>query len=260
MSMNMYYFSATGNSLMACKELQKRSKDCSMQSIVKIGDEDLIIPASNTVGLVFPVYFSGIPNKVAAFINKINFANVDYIFVVATKSQFPSPGNVTEQVNDLLKRHNKKVNSVFYLNMIGNYIKMYNIADIGKQKAANIKALKKLDRIAEVVQKKENVIENPSPLLKFFWRNMYHSWKKNFRMSDSEFVSKGCNSCGLCVRICPTQNISLTSNGPIWHHNCETCFGCINVCPLKGIQCGKGTLNRSRYINPNISVEELLAR
>lgn len=260
MSMNIFYFSATGNSLLACKELQKRSRDCSMQSIVKIGDEDLIIPSSNTVGLVFPVYFSGIPNKVEAFINKINFTNVDYIFVVATKSQFPSPGSVAEQIDHLLKIHNKKVNSVFYLDMIGNYIKKYNIADLEKQKSANDKALKKLDKIAEIVQKKENVIENPSPILKFVWRLMYNSWKKDLKMSDSEFVSTKCNSCGLCARICPTNNISITSSGPNWHHNCESCYGCIHVCPLKGIQSGKDTINKRRYINPNISVEELLVR
>lgn len=154
MSIKIFYLSATGNSLMACKELQKLSKDCSIESIVKIANEVVICPDSNIVGFVFPVYFSGMPNKVASFISKINFSSVDYIFVVATKSQFSSPVLVTEQINHILQCYNKKVNSVFYIDMIGNYIKKYDILDVEKQKAANDKALKKIDRIAEIVQKK----------------------------------------------------------------------------------------------------------
>lgn len=260
MGMKILYFSATGNSLMACKELQKSIEDCSMESIVKISDKEVIFPDTNTVGFVFPVYFGGIPNIVASFISKIDFSGVDYIFVVATKSQFSSPVIVDEQINDILKSYNKKVNSVFYIDMIGNYIKKYDILDFEKQKISNAKALEKLDRIADIVQRMENLIENPSPLFKFYSRWVYNSWRKNFRMRDSEFVSEGCSFCGLCVRICPTKNISLTTSGPNWHHNCQSCFGCLHICPLKGIQYGKDTLNRNRYRNSNVSVEELLVR
>lgn len=88
MSMKLYYFSATGNSLAACKELQRGSEACSVESIVNISGEAAVHPDSDTVGFVFPVFYSGLPNIVNSFISKLDLSGVDYIFAVATKSQY----------------------------------------------------------------------------------------------------------------------------------------------------------------------------
>jgi Pyruvate/2-oxoacid:ferredoxin oxidoreductase delta subunit len=260
MSANLFYFSTTGNSLFAGKELRKRIPDCTLESIIKVGDNPVPHPNSSVAGFVFPVYFSGIPNQVESFIRKTDFTGVDYIFIVATKSQFPSPGTITSQINQILKSANKKVNSVFYIDMVGNNIRKYDILNRDKQIAANKKALAKLDRIADIVQRKGSALENPAPLLNFVGRQMYTSWKKTLPACDRDFVADKCNSCGLCVRICPAKNISLTATGPEWHHHCESCFACIHVCPVKGIQYGQNTSNKNRYRNPDISVAELLLR
>jgi ferredoxin len=260
MGANLYYFSATGNSLFAGKALLKRIPNCTLESIVKTGENRVVHPDSAAVGFVFPVYFSGMPTAVESFIGKMDFSGVDYIFVAATKSQDASPGTIAAQINAILKSANKKINAVFYIDMVGNNIQRYNILDNEKQKAANQKALLKCDRIAEAVQKKQSVFENPVPLLNFAGRKMYTTWKKGLPEFDRVFTADKCNSCNLCVRICPAKNISLTSSGPEWHHRCESCFACIHVCPVKAILFGKNTLNRNRYRNPEIKVEELLLR
>jgi formate hydrogenlyase subunit 6/NADH:ubiquinone oxidoreductase subunit I len=260
MGTNLYYFSATGNSLFAAKALQKRIPDCSLQSIIKTVENTVVHPDSTAVGLVFPVYFSGMPTAVESFIRKIDFSGVDYIFVAATKSQFTSPGTIATQINAILKSANKKASAVFYIDMVGNNIQRYNILDIEKQKAANQKTLTKCDRIAGIVQNKQSVFENPVPLLNFAGRKMYTAWEKSLPRFDRAFTADKCNSCNLCVRICPAKNISLTSSGPEWHHHCGSCFACIHICPARAIQFGKNTLNRNRYRNPEIKVEELLLR
>lgn len=243
---------------MVCRELKKRLGNCFMDSIVKRLKEDTIHPDSSIVGFCFPIYFSGMPNIVKTFINKVDFSNVDYIFVMATKSQYKSPGIIDEQINCILKKYEKTVNSIFYLDMVGNFIKKHDILPEIKQKAKNEETIRKMDSILDIVKKRENIIENPIPLMKFIGRNNYNSWVSNYNMSDRLFITNTCNSCGLCVRICPVSNIALMNGRPSWHHNCEFCMGCIHICPLKGIQYGKFTLKRNRYRNPNISLSDLL--
>lgn len=48
--------------------------------------------------------------------------------------------------------------------------------------------------------------------------------------------AKKCNSCGLCVKRCPTGNISESEDlRPIWGRNCLLCFSCEMHCPKGAI-------------------------
>ncbi len=45
-----------------------------------------------------------------------------------------------------------------------------------------------------------------------------------------------CNSCGICLKSCPTQNINRNDNNfPKWSRNCIFCFSCLIYCPQKAI-------------------------
>lgn len=45
-----------------------------------------------------------------------------------------------------------------------------------------------------------------------------------------------CTSCGGCVKLCPTRNISEDNNGrPVWGRNCILCFACEAKCPKGAI-------------------------
>lgn len=260
MNTNLFYFSATGNTLMVSKELQKRIIDCSMEPMAKLMNQTKIIPDSSIVGFVFPLYFAGLPNIVASFISKIDYQNIDYIFAVVTKSQFFSPGLVEEQMNQILVQYHKKVNFVAYINMVGNFIMKYDIVSAQKQRAIMEQTLKKVEFIAGHILRKDNLIENPVRLLKFIGKQMYIKMRANAQKNDDDFFCDMCNQCGLCVRICPTGNISLSSERPVWNHNCELCLACIHACPLKGIQYGEETKHRPRYRNPDVTIEEMLVR
>jgi ferredoxin len=48
-------------------------------------------------------------------------------------------------------------------------------------------------------------------------------------------VNENCTQCGLCVSICPVNNLT-NENGAITHrHNCVACYRCVNKCPAKAI-------------------------
>jgi MinD superfamily P-loop ATPase len=56
------------------------------------------------------------------------------------------------------------------------------------------------------------------------------------------------------------NNIILSNNYPIWHHNCEQCLACFHWCPKEAIQYGEKTAERARYHHPDIKLTDIIAR
>jgi ferredoxin len=48
-------------------------------------------------------------------------------------------------------------------------------------------------------------------------------------------VSKDCNGCGICLKDCPSGNISLIDSKPHFSMRCHNCLNCIYVCPRKAL-------------------------
>lgn len=51
-------------------------------------------------------------------------------------------------------------------------------------------------------------------------------------------VSKECNQCGLCVKNCPKQNITMKQGSPAFGFQCIWCLKCIYACPRKALSPG----------------------
>ncbi len=63
---------------------------------------------------------------------------------------------------------------------------------------------------------------------RLFVRQMY---SRLFRVDR-----KKCTSCGLCMKLCPTRNVSEDTRGhPVWGRNCILCFSCEMKCPKDAI-------------------------
>jgi Pyruvate/2-oxoacid:ferredoxin oxidoreductase delta subunit len=56
-----------------------------------------------------------------------------------------------------------------------------------------------------------------------------------------------CIACGLCVRTCPLQNITLDNGHPRWHGHCTDCLACYHICPQHAIRYGKRTNHKGQY-------------
>jgi NAD-dependent dihydropyrimidine dehydrogenase PreA subunit len=68
-------------------------------------------------------------------------------------------------------------------------------------------------------------------------------WKKRMH-ADAE----RCSSCGLCRRMCPTENISLTEDGQVQFGSaCILCLKCYNLCPENAVLIGRASRNERRF-------------
>lgn len=254
----IFYFSGTGNSLQVSKDIAEQLGDVPLLSIPKIINNDKIQVQAECIGIIFPVYMWGLPLIVDDFIKKLSINKSTYVFAVATYGG--SPGNALEQVDNLIKNKDTRLNAGFNINMPGNYIVMYGARPTKSQIKAFDKEKVKVQQIAKIINEKKNYGYEKSKILidRIFAPIMYKGIYK-IHTKDKYFVAKdNCTGCGVCVKICGVNNIEIKDGKPIWENNCEQCMACIQYCPNESIEYGKKTIGRKRYKNPNISLKEMI--
>jgi ferredoxin len=255
----LYYFSGTGNSLAAAKKIAAALGDCELVSIASLaktsGD---IVPQAERVGIISPVYFSGLPLMVAAFAAHLDPAAGTYVFAVITHGGGGESAALRQLDSILRKRHGRGLDAGFGIAMPGNYILMYESPKGKEQEEILAKADAEIAVITVPVSMCERR-ELPSSLIARLLYTLIYPWfASHVHTDDKKFtVNDRCTSCGTCAAVCPADNIEMIDGKPVWKHRCELCCGSIHLCPVQAIQAGSGTEKRLRYRNPSVTVAEL---
>jgi len=244
----IFWFSGTGNSLYAAKQLSAALADLPLFRITDETPSDAVGGTGTKVGFVFPSYYGNIPRAVRSFVEKLEIRPGTYIFAVITMGGV-GQGSVG-MIKKVLKSKGLRLNYGRGIHMPANYIIMYDPADPGKSSKVLDKADVQLSRIAaEIAAMAQSVKAFPLTT-----GNLYRDVEK----LDSGFVvSDECTGCGSCERTCPVGNIKMENDKPMWLNHCERCVACISWCPAKAINYGDTTQARRRYRNSRIKAEEL---
>ncbi len=263
MRTSLYYFTGTGNSLYIARKIASGIEDCKLLPVTDFTEQTLVRPESEKVGLVFPLYYWGMPVIIREFMEKTDFSRVRYIFTVATAMM--ADGLAIAQVAELLQTKGAFLNAGFYVKMPGNYLLWFNPPSAEKQNRLLKKAENKILHITSLITGNKNHKDRERPLYQIVTnaRRSYSRWRKNFKKNDRGFhvLREKCTSCSICIKVCPVNNISMKEGAPLWNHrNCQKCLACIHTCPSKAIQCGNNTQKKRRYRNPEISLKELLRK
>jgi ferredoxin len=254
----LYYFTGTGNSLAVAEGLCKRLGDCELVPIATaVKASGLISPAADRVGIIAPVYFSGLPSIVAEFGRRLDLSKVPYSFTVMTLGG--SGGSAAlYQLDQILEEGpgRKGPDAGFTVRMPGNYIMMYGAANENRITRILAESNRRIEEIASMVE--SGVRKRPStPLFgSLVHRMVYPRFIAGVHHADRKFtVDERCTSCGTCVKVCPVENVQLLEGRPVWLHHCEQCMACIQFCPTAAIQAGKKTEKRGRYHHPGVTIE-----
>jgi len=83
---------------------------------------------------------------------------------------------------------------------------------------------------------------------------------KVFKKEDKNFwVDEKCNACGVCKKICPSNNIQISNDGKhTWKNNCQACYGCFHWCPNSAIQYNNVSKPIKRQHNLEIKLDDML--
>ncbi|MCK9632159.1 MAG: EFR1 family ferrodoxin [Methanoregula sp.] len=255
----IYYFTGTGNSLAAAKKIAAVLGDCELVPVASLektrGD---ITPQADRVGIVCPVYFSGLPLMVASFAERLDPAAVKYLFCIMTHGGGGESAALRQLDSILRKRQGRGLDAGFGVAMPGNYILMYEPMTVEKQREILQKADSVIGDIAGAVGRCEKRSLPSSLINRVLYSIAYPYFRSHVRKGDKKFtVTDKCTACGTCVAICPSNNIELVNDRPVWKHQCELCCGCIHTCPVQAIQAGPKTESWGRYRNPDIAIADL---
>ncbi|MFT4005960.1 MAG: EFR1 family ferrodoxin [Lacrimispora sp.] len=260
MSISIYYFTGTGNSLKISKELASRFDDAQiipMTAAIRAG----AIEGSDTIVLVFPVYMYGLPRIVGYFIKKFsNQMKNKYIAALAVNG-----GTVAGTLLSLkrqLKAKGLDLSAGFSVKTPSNFIVEFTVEEDEIVRIFE-ESEKKVDAIASVIKsgaapeiekgtKKDCIVK--TDLLNRCLAPLIPVMDTTFKTTSA------CIGCGICTKVCPVNNITLKNGAPKWHHRCQQCFACINNCPCDAIEYMKLSVGKKRYHNPYIKLEELMKK
>jgi ferredoxin/flavodoxin len=254
----IYYFSGTGNAYAVARKIADASGDCSMHRITKkLLTESFVIDADR-FGIVFPVHAYGPPAMVREFISKCTFKKAAYTFSVAVHGG--NPVNTQGVINSLMKKSGREIDGFFDIKTPGNFI-----AGKAKDAAAQMSILhesdKKIVPIIEDISARDYFPIPPVTIMNKiiktgFVSKMFSKFAPKF---DKNFKQTSlCVQCGICCRVCPSENIAINDNKKlVWKNNCQACMACLNWCPNRAIiYIDRRPANY--YRNPSVKVSDLL--
>lgn len=255
----IYYFTGTGNSLAVAKGIAEQLGETDLIPIPSLmqADGDISAPAGK-VGIICPVYDSGIPVMVRDFLRRLRITGSEYVFAVITMG---GTGAAALKLIDLgLQKNNNGLDAGFIVKMPGNFPPVSKIPSEEKIAATLKKAEPEIKRIAESIKKGERTRIGLYPVSSLFQAALYGRFSRGVHEIDERFsVSDACTGCGTCVSVCPAGNISISEKKPTFHHRCELCCACLNFCPTQAIDLAflMGTKGRGRYHHPEVRVVDM---
>jgi ferredoxin len=251
----IFYFTGTGNSLKVAKDIADGLPDAELIRISRKNLQETGRVYSGTIGIVFPVYFFGLPHMVRQFAENFRADETAYVFGVATYGGML--GIAFDQLVTSLAKNRIHLSAAFGVLMPGNNQVMYPPNPALEQQERFRREQETVTGIIKKVDTRENIPQKSANfIIRSFLIGFYSLLRPNER-SRHFHTDENCNGCGTCARICPAENITIQDKRPLWHHQCEYCLACMQWCPSLAIQYANRTQKRGRYHHPDIGVKEL---
>ncbi len=218
------YFSATGN----CKYVAARLAAAFGQETVSIVDcirDGVYSFTDDTIGVVVPTYFWGLPSIVKEFLEKVNF-HTDYLYFISTYGT--TPGASDAMASKAIR--GKKIDAFYSVRMPDTWTPIFDLSTPEKVAAFSKTTEEEIDedirKIGERHTNRHMTPRTPMLLADWFAQPIYNNNKRrtaHFRAEES------------CV-------------------GCALCLGCLHRCPKFAIQYGKNTQRHGQYKNPNVTL------
>lgn len=243
----VFYFSGTGNSRYAAQRIAAALGDqlLSMNDRIKAGDTSPVTTDERLV-IVTPTYAWRIPRLVEDWLRRTEFPGARQTWFVMTCGG--EIGNAVKYNHALCREKRLADMGTAQIVMPENYIAMFNAPRAEEARQIVAKAEPDIDNAVSVI-----VAGQAFPAPRGSLSDCFMSGPVNpifytvFVKAKAFAAGDACTGCGQCVRLCPTNNITIKNNRPVWGGNCTHCMACICRCPAEAIEYGKKSAGKPRY-------------
>lgn len=269
----IFYLSGTGNSLHVAKELQNRLQGSVLLPIASEMSKESRKANADVVGFIFPLHYLTLPRIVSDFVTKLDLSAAEYVFAIGTRGGTPS--NAFQDMDKILKKKGKKLNSAFLVNMADNNMHFKGYVDLTPEKIAELdnEILIKLDTIETAIKNREPSREEDTQIIHPFSLALVKIMSVLTPLLTKKertefFCDEKCTGCGTCAMVCLANKITMKDNKPVWRKEspCYACFACINYCPMQAAQIKSMPALKSytsvhgRYHHPAVTAQDIAAQ
>lgn len=262
------YFSGTGNTkkvvMRAKEEFEKLGNEAVLYSIDE-GKFEYDLNEFDSLGIAYPIHAFNAPSIVIDFAKKLpklklkNKKEKKQLFVIKTSGEPLALNNISSyKIKSILKKKGFELTNEYHYCMPYNII--FRHTDNMAYKMWNL-----IERVLPLDCRE--IVDGKNVKLKYVpfghtmaWVFRIEHW--GGRVNGRHYkVNDKCVNCQLCVKRCPTQNITIDENGKFhFGKNCLMCMRCSFFCPKDAFKIGwfnKWKVNGAyNFNNPNETEEE----
>lgn len=248
--MTVCYFTATGNCLYVAQTIGGEAL-----SIPQLMKKEKIEISDDAVGVVCPVYAGEMPMMVRSFIARAKI-NADYFFFIYTYGM--GDGEACAHAELAAKEAGLKLSYVNSVQMVDNYLpgfEMRNQMDTLPQKDVE----GQIERVRRDIMERKLRSVAITPIRKAkmaMFRNMLAKPILRKDAAREYIVNDSCIKCGVCAKVCPADNITVTDH-VVFSDHCEVCYACLHNCPKNAIHM-KTEQSSARFRNGHVTLADII--
>jgi len=260
------YFSGTGNSLAVARYVAGRLEG-DLVPAMQAADQSSRETDADTIGLVFPIYDFRAPQCILDVLETVPDIESKYVFAICTHGT-AAPGRSLKSVQAAVESRGGRLAGGFAVPMPHNGVGCGLFSDSKRESLLQTwKAA--AEEICEYVTRRDRgridsgsaaqAMLRPSmlrlvPVILRFFGALVTRGSKGLGLTASD----ACTACGICARVCPTENIELREGKPVWGDRCLTCFACLHWCPENAISLGGLDVGIAQYHHPDVTLADML--
>lgn len=249
--MTICYFTASGNSLYVARRIGG-----ALLSIPQLMRQERIEIEDEAVGVVCPVYNAEMPMMVRDFMRKARIHTEYFFFIYTYGAGF---GEAYAHAKLAAEEAGLTLNYVNAIQMVDNFLPYFDMQEqIDTLPRKNVEG--QLEKVCADIAARRTVTVKINAITKAQMA-MYHKmlaevWlKKDTALSYT--VSADCIRCGICTKVCPANNITVTDEGVQFSDRCEVCYACLHNCPKHAIHLPKEA-GTTQFRNDCVTLQDII--